>query len=229
MTSINSLSPPPLFFKFNYFLYVLKHIWYFQDVSAKDGSQETAVSLLGLLFGLLLTPFLNSQKFIWGLFLFFTCLHLFANYKAVSCIVFSTFNRQRASISITHYCSSLLSPSALKVLSPKEVSQMESVLPIPSWSPITLGGKLSDLQLDNFKKLGKNWIYYCLISSSFHSLVQNIYSEEISKLFKNENYFLFVKESSEIIVILRKSATPIDILKSYFHAEVKKKKLLLLE
>ena len=71
------------------------------DVSAKDGSQETAVSLMGMILGtcrltmhpisnnhvgLILTPLINGNQFIiWPLFIMFTFFHLFANYQAGSC------------------------------------------------------------------------------------------------------------------------------------------------
>lgn len=171
---------------------------------------------MGLIIGLIITPLLNSQKAIWILFFVFTFFHLFANYKAVSCIVFSTFNRQRASIAITHYCKDLLSPvSHNSILSPKEIAQRERVLPIPSWSPIVLAGRLSNLKMDNLRKFGK----YLFYSFSKFMLYKNI-PEELAKLFKNEKYLLQIKDSSKIVIVLRKSATPIDVLKSYFHAEV---------
>jgi Vitamin B6 photo-protection and homoeostasis len=51
------------------------------DVSAKDGSQETAVGLVGMLLGLLLTSVL-PDSLVWHFFTVLTALHLLFNYYA---------------------------------------------------------------------------------------------------------------------------------------------------
>ncbi|KAL3113408.1 hypothetical protein niasHT_010748 [Heterodera trifolii] len=66
------------------------------DVAAKDGSQETLVNVLSLLFSLVLLPQVEGRPFtIWALFLLFTAVHLFANYRAVKCIQLETLNPNR--------------------------------------------------------------------------------------------------------------------------------------
>ncbi|XP_075928819.1 RUS family member 1 isoform X2 [Petromyzon marinus] len=74
------------------------------DVSAKDGSQETLVNLAALVFSLMLTPLVtNNPTLTWTLFLLFTALHLFANYRAVSCVVMETLNHARLAIVVRHF------------------------------------------------------------------------------------------------------------------------------
>ncbi|XP_078468223.1 RUS family member 1 isoform X1 [Lampetra planeri] len=74
------------------------------DVSAKDGSQETLVNLAALVFSLMLTPLVtNNPTLTWTLFLLFTALHLFANYRAVSCVVMETLNHARLAIVARHF------------------------------------------------------------------------------------------------------------------------------
>lgn len=74
------------------------------DVSAKDGSQETAVALIGMILGLVLTPIVSGNYIaVWSLFFVFTFLHLYANFNAVSCVVFETLNQQRTTIVIKKY------------------------------------------------------------------------------------------------------------------------------
>jgi hypothetical protein len=57
------------------------------DVSAKEGSQETAVTLLGMLLGFFFVRYTETRgrAVQWGLFLFISALHLFANAKAMRC------------------------------------------------------------------------------------------------------------------------------------------------
>ncbi|KAK8757301.1 hypothetical protein V5799_005066 [Amblyomma americanum] len=74
------------------------------DVSAKDGSQETVVNLAAFLFSLLLLRLVAGNPWlVYTIFIFFTLLHIFANYRAVSCVVMETFNRSRYSVVVRHF------------------------------------------------------------------------------------------------------------------------------
>ncbi|ESO05798.1 hypothetical protein HELRODRAFT_77440 [Helobdella robusta] len=66
------------------------------DLSAKDGSQETLVNLAGLMFSILIIPSVSQNtNIVWLLFLLLTGMHLYANYRAVRCIVMETLNQTR--------------------------------------------------------------------------------------------------------------------------------------
>ncbi|KAH7958892.1 hypothetical protein HPB49_006134 [Dermacentor silvarum] len=74
------------------------------DVSAKDGSQETLVNLAAFLFSLLLLRIVAGNPWLlYSIFISFTLLHIFANYRAVSCVVMETFNRSRYAIVVRHF------------------------------------------------------------------------------------------------------------------------------
>jgi len=69
------------------------------DVSAKEGAQETAVTLLGLLAGGALASSLgDSPLTCWAAFLLLTLLHVWANWRGVGSLALDTINRQRAAI-----------------------------------------------------------------------------------------------------------------------------------
>jgi hypothetical protein len=54
------------------------------------------VNLAGLLVGIAIAPLISGNlMLVWFLFVFFTFLHLFANYQAVSVVSMETFNRSR--------------------------------------------------------------------------------------------------------------------------------------
>ncbi|TNN70062.1 RUS1 family protein C16orf58 [Liparis tanakae] len=92
------------------------------DISAKDGSQETLVNLAGLLISLMLIPLVTDNPTLTvGLFLLFTVLHLFANYKAVRSVVMETLNEARLSIVVQQYLRDG------RVLSPLEANRREPV------------------------------------------------------------------------------------------------------
>jgi len=75
------------------------------DLSAKEGTQETLVSLLGMILGVALARYLHrldsSDKDVamtvsWTVFAALTVVHVWANYKAVKLLRLRTLNRQRA-------------------------------------------------------------------------------------------------------------------------------------
>eukprot|EP00842_Homolaphlyctis_polyrhiza_P001723 jgi/Hompol1/2551/HPOL_006073-RA len=99
------------------------------DLNAKDGSQETLISLVGMLIGsqVLRTVSDAGMLTVWIVFATFTLLHLYCNYRAVRAIVIPVLNEQRAFRVISEYIES----GSTTVLTPKQVSARESLF----WSP----------------------------------------------------------------------------------------------
>lgn len=151
------------------------------DVSAKDGSQETAVSFLGMIIGLFLTPFLESQFVIWTLFLIFTFLHLATNFLAVSALVFDTLNPRRSQILLNDYFEGVAKGSNhYRFQNPQEVAKLEPILDLFSLSnpSIELGVSLQALGPD---------------------------VNELIKIFEKERYVLsYLPEKKKILIAIQK-------------------------
>ncbi|CAA0825543.1 Protein root UVB sensitive 3 [Striga hermonthica] len=101
------------------------------DISAKEGSQETVATMIGMALGMLLARVTAGHSVaIWFCFLSLTIFHMYANYKAVRSLSLATLNSERSSILLSHYM------ETGHVLSPKQVSVMEHVLPLwmTSWT-----------------------------------------------------------------------------------------------
>ncbi|XP_022878335.1 protein root UVB sensitive 3-like isoform X2 [Olea europaea var. sylvestris] len=101
------------------------------DISAKEGSQETVATMLGMALGMFLAHItLGHSLAIWFCFLSLTVFHIYANYKAVRCLSLTTLNCERSSILLLHFM------ETGQVFTPKQVSFMEHVLPLwmSSWS-----------------------------------------------------------------------------------------------
>ena len=66
------------------------------DVAAKDGSQETAVNLMGMLLGVFVLSWV-PETFEWSccILIFFTLLHLLANYMGVTALILTHLNEER--------------------------------------------------------------------------------------------------------------------------------------
>ncbi|CAL5354968.1 unnamed protein product [Camellia sinensis] len=97
------------------------------DISAKEGSQETLATMIGMALGMLLARVtIGHPLAIWLSFLSLTMFHMYANYKAVRCLSLTTLNCERSSILLLHF---------MKTGGQGQVSDMEHVLPLwtTSW------------------------------------------------------------------------------------------------
>jgi hypothetical protein len=94
------------------------------EVAAKEGTQETAVTLCGLALGMLLAPLLNaSARAQWASFALLTLVHVVANAAAVQCLALRTLSRTRALL--------LLEASAAPGSASASSSSGSSSLPTP--------------------------------------------------------------------------------------------------
>lgn len=108
------------------------------DIASKEGSQETFVTCLGLLSGLLVTQAFNSSPAtIMTSFLLLTLLHIYANYKAVTSLILTSLNSRRLDILLDLYF--VDGRREHDDLSPGTVASLESVSLIHRTSRITLG------------------------------------------------------------------------------------------
>ncbi|KAE8990569.1 hypothetical protein PF011_g18303 [Phytophthora fragariae] len=77
------------------------------DCAAKEGSQETAVKLFGLVFGMYFANAVNSSpRAVWVAFLLLTVVHVYANYNAVSCLCIPTVNCSRGLVLVQRFLAS---------------------------------------------------------------------------------------------------------------------------
>ncbi|KAI0384872.1 DUF647-domain-containing protein [Hypomontagnella monticulosa] len=70
------------------------------ELNAKDGSQETVISLMGLLAGSLLLQFVHGKQAVMTWMIGLVTIHLWTNYKAVRAVRMRTLNKQRLCIII---------------------------------------------------------------------------------------------------------------------------------
>lgn len=173
------------------------------DISAKEGSQETLATMTGMAMGMLLARITMGHPLaIWFSFLSLTMFHMYANYKAVRCLVLTSLNTQRSSILLQHFM------ETGQVLSPEQVSKMEHILPIWASSRRSKGLKLIHMRV----RLGVR--------------VSSLSQPELSDLlhhagshYRKAKYIL-VERKGVINVIMHKDSTAVDILQSFVHAHV---------
>jgi len=135
------------------------------DLAAKDGSQETVVNLLALCVNLLLLPVVSGTPNLpFLLFLILAILHIYSNYKAVSCLVMSTLNLARLNMVLDRYRETGLIGSVL------DINRAETVM-MPAGAgqvKVELGVSLSTLtkhEVTSLEEVVTNEESYMLISS----------------------------------------------------------------
>jgi len=97
------------------------------DIASKEGSQETAVTLIGMVLGLALVRLGTSrQGAAWGAFWLLTAVHVVANIRALRCLNLTRINRTRLDLLLSHFVR-----SGGLVLKPEEVASLESFIPPP--------------------------------------------------------------------------------------------------
>lgn len=86
------------------------------DVAAKDGSQETAVNLIGMFLGMAAATFVpETFAATVVVFLFFTILHLLSNYLGVKNLILHHLNEERLLIILQHISSNKKLPKPVDV------------------------------------------------------------------------------------------------------------------
>ncbi|KAF7827976.1 protein root UVB sensitive 3 [Senna tora] len=173
------------------------------DISAKEGSQETVATMIGMALGMLLARVTVGHPLaIWFLFMSLTLFHMYANYRAVLCLALTSLNPERSSILWQHFL------KTGHVLSPKQVSSLEHVLPIIFTSWTSTNAKSLHKQVH----LGMRVSSFDMSNSLFYLLVIDLF------LFVEK--YLLVERKGVIHVIVHKDSQAADILKSFFHALV---------
>lgn len=166
----------------------------FADVSSKDSAQETFVNLTASLFSMIIFSYFEDKALFIIVFIIFTCLHIFANIKAVKSICLRTFNESRYLIALEEYFKTGI------VLHPATVNRMERV---------TVGQTVT---LDTTVKMG-------VCAQSLVEAYPNTYDlESVTSLFDTSELFLIAEVKFGVGIYLHNDVTSVDILKSYFFA-----------
>jgi len=99
------------------------------DLSAKDGSKETVLALVGMLCGSIIMPHIQTPTQTYSLLAVIIVSHIYINYYAVQSVVFKSYNRQRTSILWGAFRGS---EGEHRCLTPREVARHERIFHNPS-------------------------------------------------------------------------------------------------
>jgi hypothetical protein len=90
------------------------------ELNAKDSSQETVISLMGMLVGSLVVSWVTTPLATWTVLILLLSIHLETNRRAVRAVCMRTLNRQRATLVYHHL-------ERGHVPTPQEVSGQERI------------------------------------------------------------------------------------------------------
>lgn len=138
------------------------------DLAAKEGSQETAAGLFGMLLGMAVAWLVPGDD-CWATLIvvaFFTAAHLYSNYRAVSSLVLHYLNLQRAGIVMSAFA------RTGRVPSPAVVARSEGILRYHAEASAILPRDL---------KLGASWSEFVsnhrrLVAASLHELSSEVFA-----------------------------------------------------
>ncbi len=117
------------------------------DVAAKEGTQETCVTLIGMCVGYLcVRATAASAAAQWCMFALLTVLHVYANARAMRALRLTSLNAERLALLAWHHA------ACGDVLTVAQAAARESLLPRPRWlrhaamPAVRLGTPLSELR-----------------------------------------------------------------------------------
>ena len=171
------------------------------DLSAKEGIQETALTLFGLIVGSVSTAWMEgSVGATWTVFIALTALHIWANWCAVTALHLSTLNHQRTAIVVR----AMLADKNKPILTPRHVAKTERLFFIDRSRPqIRLGASISDAipTINNGDSADR------IVPPSPFTLDKEFSAAHIIRV-----------SASAVSVSLRRGCSKVDELRAYFHA-----------
>ncbi|PWY76396.1 DUF647 domain protein [Aspergillus sclerotioniger CBS 115572] len=216
------------------------------EVNAKDSSQETIISLIGMLVGSLVVSRVTSFAATWISLLMLLALHLSLNYAAVRSVQMTSLNRQRANIvlstilnsdsELTHLThpepTEQYSPSPWKTLTPAQVASQEKIFEtdgILRWFLTTKTTPTPSSQTLGYCRIGISLQQFIAsssfsISTSTESLQTPIPMPHLISLFSEEHYILYLTNRKlrtwHANILLKNTSTAQSQLKAWAHALV---------
>ncbi|KAA6410511.1 MAG: hypothetical protein FRX48_05933 [Lasallia pustulata] len=182
------------------------------ELNAKDSSQETVISLVGMLAGTLVVAHASSQFATWATLMLLLSIHIAMNHAAVRAVSLHTLNRQRANIVLSNFLA-----NNGEVLTPDEVSSQERIFELDGV-----------LRWKGSKVLGRAKIGVSLASTSLasrHGMTGDrrigtvMDMAKLADVYRHEEYMLWYEAVSRTAyIVLKVGASPTSQLKAWTHA-----------
>lgn len=182
----------------------------------KSASQETVISLMGLLVGSLMVSNIKSPFATWSSLIALLSIHICTNFLAVRAVSMTTLNRQRANIIFSTY---LGSSTPHRIPTPSEVSAVEKVFerdgvlrwrggPVIGWCNI--GVRLSDI-LCTIAVVNR--------STNSYRDIEDGFQQRLLATYRDEEYILWYDAAARThLVVLKEGCNTLTQLRAWLHA-----------
>lgn len=171
------------------------------DISAKEGTQETATTLIGMLVGMGLTRCLQgSAVLLWITFLSLTVLHVYANIRAMRSLVLSSLNPSRLQLLVDTFY------SQGNLMSPANMAQVEPLAPPPVQKLLAQAAGQGPSVV-----MGASLLHLAAMS--------RMSTQALCQTASDQPYILsFCQE--QVHVVLSRDISPRDSIKAFVHAQI---------
>ena len=194
------------------------------DLNAKEGTQETLVSLFGMILGVMLAKYLHKLEQIdkftassvsWTIFIALTIVHVVVNYIGVKMLRLRTLNAQRSREAFE-----MLVDIAVKHCGDSSdgwVAQALGTIPSPDMLSESL--------------LSSTWHMLfpsgVLLDARFDTLTKAMPVEELVRQLHGTDGYLIGVAKNQVVVALKAGASEEDQLRAFVHAHIVQKCLML--
>ena len=191
------------------------------DLNAKEGTQETLVSLIGMLLGIALARYLHDleQRDVsltatvsWTIFVILTIVHVWANYVGVKLLRLRTLNRERATVTVNGIVEHLAKNSTKSSSPGLTVTDSLHLIPTPEQVSESLWASTRKLLLPCRIRLGVQ-AKVILDELGPQQMITTLIKE-----FADELYMVAIVGQDRIYVALCVGASDQDELKAFVHA-----------
>ena len=177
------------------------------EVNAKDASQETVISLMGMWVGGMVVSRVEGGVAVWAWLVVLLAIHLLTNYMAVRAVTLTVLNRQRVGIAFAAF----LKRGFGGVPDPADTARLESIFLWNAW-PLypKIGVSLSELLPRNDGTIG---------SAGKGEKSTQTFLDQLFRIFEHEDYILRPSlRTSSAAIALTSEATVKTHLKAWCHA-----------
>lgn len=184
------------------------------ELNAKDSSQETVISLFGMLVGSLVVSWVTTPFATWTTLILLLSIHLETNRRAVRAVKMRTINRQRATL-VYHHLRKGHVPTPAEISKQERIFERDGVLRGSNGEILgycTIGAPMSRfigvLATQNNPKTSSSMLPESILQKIlqiFHDRQYVMWSEKLAK-------------PSHLSVMIKTDAAPADLLVAWWHA-----------
>ena len=183
------------------------------ELNAKDSSQETVISLFGMLVGSVVVSWVTTPTATWTALILLLSIHLETNRRAVRAVSMRTFNRQRATL-VYHQLKRGVVPKPEDISQDERIFEQDGVLRGANNNVVgccTFGSIKTFFQSQAFQKR----------SSTGAMSVDATWLSQVLSAFENGAYILSCTPRTrhfDYQIVVKKGASTEDCLTAWWHA-----------